>query len=655
MLLSPNGRYVLRLYFNGCWRRVEIDDHLPSSKTNRVLHVIDRRHPRLLWPALVEKAYLKIRGGYDFPGSNSGTDLAILTGWIPQQVFLHDHDVEPDRLWEEVVRGFAQGHVLITIGTGKLPKRQQRQLGLAAEHDYAVLEISSDDNKEMLIKNPWADGDVWKGAARRRANPSGEQEDDAEGDEAMMPGTFWMDFNSVFQYFENMYLNWSPGLFCHREDFHFTWTQDSAIAADNLIIDNPQFAITATKTGEVWLLLHRHFRTGDYSEATINKNGYISLYLYARDGQRMLTHEGATIRGPFVDSPNTLLRFQGVAGKTYTAVVISQDLPSGKLNFSISAFAHCTMTLKRAQIEYPQVCSLTSAWTRTNAGGNSGSSTYFSNPQFQVQLERSQRIALVLRITHMAASDTADDQTVKQSDVDVNVKIVAVSSNGSRVHRLRLHDVLAHSGDYRRGSAVLETELGPGTFTAICSTFEPKQYTDFCLDLHYCSSTTSQPLSQLPAEHAGRLCIHSSPAVFSHGTDRLLAPLSVPRLSRASFIVRQDTFDSSMTDKAQSSLFKLTLEQGQGPYKTIKAGSEGDDSSFSSISSGIRIDDVDLQPEMFGPAMGGLWLVLERLPSQESSASSQQLPGSGSREVVLKVDMYTDERIELGAWGRGEG
>ena len=85
---SANGKYIFRLYFNGQYRKVTIDDRLPVSRTSRTLHVIDRKQPKLLWPALVEKAYLKTRGGYDFPGSNSGTDIWILTGWIPEQLFL---------------------------------------------------------------------------------------------------------------------------------------------------------------------------------------------------------------------------------------------------------------------------------------------------------------------------------------------------------------------------------------------------------------------------------------------------------------------------------------------------------------------------------------------------------------------------------------
>ena len=86
--LSLNGKYILRMLFNGCFRKVMIDDRPPTSHSEQTLHVIDRNNPGLLWPALIEKAYLKVRGGYDFPGSNSGTDIWVLTSWIPEQIFL---------------------------------------------------------------------------------------------------------------------------------------------------------------------------------------------------------------------------------------------------------------------------------------------------------------------------------------------------------------------------------------------------------------------------------------------------------------------------------------------------------------------------------------------------------------------------------------
>ena len=86
--MSISGKYIFRFYFNGSYRKVVIDDRLPTTETERKLYVVDRNNATVLWPALIEKAYLKVRGGYDFPGSNSGTDLWVLTGWIPEQLFL---------------------------------------------------------------------------------------------------------------------------------------------------------------------------------------------------------------------------------------------------------------------------------------------------------------------------------------------------------------------------------------------------------------------------------------------------------------------------------------------------------------------------------------------------------------------------------------
>jgi calpain-7 len=630
------------MFFNGCWRKVQIDDRLPTSRNARVLYVIDRSNPGLLWPALLEKAYLKVRGGYDFPGSNSGTDLAVITGWIPQQVFLHDEDVEQDELWRTMYDAFMDGNVLLTMGTGTLPKREQRLLGLASEHDYAVLNLNqSGDTAEVLIKNPWSDGDVWHGAARRRPNPSQgsspsmstlepSENKTAAGDE-MTPGTFWMDFRSVFQHFENIYINWNPSLFSHRQDIHFSWHLTEATQASNLFVNCPQFAISCKSGGEVWLLLNRHFRTGDYSTATQGRNGYISLYLYKNNGEKVLCSDGAMIRGPFVDSPNTMLKFSLPANSIYTAVVASQALPVGKYNFSLTSFSHRTVELKDAICPLDHVHSLTGAWTRSTAGGNSDSRRYLQNPQFQVEVKSLTRVALILNVLSPETSEEAK----------IHVKVLVAFSSGGRITRLRSGDIVSSSGDYRRGSAVVQTKLEKGNYAIICSTFDPDQHSSFRLDV-LSPSLQALRVIALPAESSGRHSIISSPATFSSTTNRLLAPLSIRRLSRAIFIMRPR---SPSTSKSVS-LFKMTLEQGQGPYKRILASSQDEEEDFSSITADIRIEDIRLRPEMDQPSSGGLWLVVERMAQLSSNTNAHD---------IVQVEILADERVELGGWGSGEG
>jgi calpain-7 len=622
------------MYFNGCWRRVDIDDRLPTSKTSRVLHVVDRRCPGLLWPALVEKAYLKVRGGYDFPGSNSGTDLAVITGWIPQQVFLHDDDVDPDGLWHELFASTIAGHSIITVGTGKLSNREQKQLGLAAEHDYAVLDLQERAGaRELLIKNPWTDGDVWKGASRRRPNPSTDDSNsETPGEtEQMIPGTFWMDFNSVFQHYENLYVNWNPGLFSHRVDRHFSWGLERKRPAASILDDHHQFIVSSTKSNEIWILLNRHFRTGDYTHSNSGRNGYISLYVFSKHGHRVLSRENAVARGPFVDSPNTLVRFSASPNIPYTVAILQAELPAGKHNFTISLLTHCPASLEEAQPRYPHTVSHVAQWTRATAGGSSDSPNYLCNPQFGLELSSEQQVAFVLRI---ATTDTSNLDVT-----DIHVKIAVLASDGRRVTRLRVRDVVAHSGDYRRGSAVVETTLGRGRYTVICSTFDQDQPAKFTLDF-LSSSTSASTFDRIPSEDSGRLSLRAPPAVFEPSIDRMLLPLSLQRVNRAIFLVRQ-----AQRSPTSTSLFKLNLEQGQGPYKKTIANSAFDDEDFLSVATGIRIDDTDLTPAMHAPGTGGLWLVLERLARGESGRSVE----------VLQVELLAEEKITFGAWGMGEG
>ncbi|RMD41595.1 hypothetical protein DV735_g3539, partial [Chaetothyriales sp. CBS 134920] len=635
VILSPNGKYILKLYFNGCWRRVEIDDLLPTSTKGRVLYVVDRSHPGLLWPALLEKAYLKVRGGYDFPGSNSGTDLAVLTGWIPHQVFLHDSDVEPDALWTELSRAFESGRVLLTLGTGKLSRREQKQLGLAAEHDYAVLDMKENNGfREMLIKNPWADGDVWKGASRKKPHPHHHEDEDTvlpptKDSDEMLPGSFWMNLDSIFQHYENLYINWNPAIFRNRYDHHFSWTLSQRQPLSHILDSHPQFTVRTAANAEIWILLNRHFRTGDYTKASSSKNGYISLYLYDQSAYRVLCSSGPCIRGPFVDSPNTILKFEAMAGRSYTVVVVQQDLPAGKHNFTVSLFSNVEADFQEAASQMPRKQSLTAAWTRACAGGSSDSPTFLTNPQFRIRLDTEQKIAALLKVI-------GPDGT-PSSTSDIHAKLHIMASDGNRVRRLRLRDTVAHSGDYQRASAIVEKVLPPGLYTIICSTFEENELSKFSLDFYSDSTST---ITQLPSEGTGRLKIMPPSPRLEAGQNRYLAPISVDRLNKVTFVARQ------LPRSPTSSLFKLSVEQGQGPYKTVLADSGMDDNDFLPVSTGLLIEDLNLLPSMHGPGTGGLWLVLERLAQGSESRS-------GSEKV--NITLYAEGAVEVGPWGQGDG
>lgn len=86
--ISQNSRYAFRFYINGAYRRVCIDGRLPKSTVGQPLHTVLRQMPTLSWPGLLEKAVLKVSGGYDFSGSDSATDLLLLAGWLPESTHL---------------------------------------------------------------------------------------------------------------------------------------------------------------------------------------------------------------------------------------------------------------------------------------------------------------------------------------------------------------------------------------------------------------------------------------------------------------------------------------------------------------------------------------------------------------------------------------
>mmetsp|Transcript_59165 Transcript_59165/g.152179 ORF Transcript_59165/g.152179 Transcript_59165/m.152179 type:complete len:789 (-) Transcript_59165:48-2414(-) len=102
--------YILSLFKNGTWLRVEIDDYVPASRDNHPYCCRSEYFPEVLWPCLVEKAYAKActvrgpnvyhhSGGWEALGGGGHVDDALsdLTGGVAGS--WRTGDVSPDRLF----------------------------------------------------------------------------------------------------------------------------------------------------------------------------------------------------------------------------------------------------------------------------------------------------------------------------------------------------------------------------------------------------------------------------------------------------------------------------------------------------------------------------------------------------------------------------
>ena len=626
---------MFRFNFNGCYRKVVIDDRLPMSKIPRALHVIDRNDPDTVWPALLEKAYLKVRGGYDFPGSNSGTDLWILTGWIPEQMFLQSDRIDRDGLWQRILKAFRYGDVLITMGTGHLTEKEERAMGLVGNHDYAVISLQENQGQPVfLVKNPWSNGQVWKGQIGRSNDPElisdsferlhlvNDVSTESSADQ-LLPGTFWMPLHDIFQSFESIYLNWNPSLFSYRQDVHFKWDLKENDSAPGFLGLNPQFTISSHKNGLLWLILNRHFENQEPPEQRPQgQEGFVSLYAFLNGGRKVFLSSCATAQSHYVDSPNILLKLDLKSGEPLTIALSEQALPRRLQAFSLSSLSLNPAHIAPVNEIYPYRSNHAGVWSPSTSGGNAGNPAYHVNPQFSVSLSEPLDVSLLLQ--------NAREQW------PIHVKLVW--ANGKQVQKVTTRDIVGDSGEHQRGYAFTEIKsLQAGTYTIICSTFEPGQLGNFMLQV---GSTRPCQVNKVTVAAAGRFLTNAKGAVLGPDEDRWITRLQSNRLNKLS-VSAKSLGDGRDPSTKSCSPFKISVELGRGPMKRILAVS-GDDEFVDARQSAIATPDVDIYPEM--SFTRGLWIVLERLGCSGIPSDEQ-----------VEVQILSDAPCEIGEWVREDG
>ncbi|CAD5221634.1 unnamed protein product [Bursaphelenchus xylophilus] len=475
---NPCGKYMVKLYLNGILRKVLIDDRLPVGADGEFLCSYSQRKNEF-WVQLLEKAYMKVMGGYDFPGSNSNIDLNALTGWIPERIPLHSKvdPVDKDTVFEKLFQRYHQGQCLVTLATGKMPVSEVERSGLVDSHAYAVLDLRKFENKKLLlVKNPWTHL-RWKGRYSEKDTESWTPElckaldYNPKDAQQFDDGVFWIDLESVCHFFDVFYVNWNPILFPFSYVLHSCWTAGQGPIKDLYSIsENPQYKLDVNNklgAAAVWILLTRHIV--DKQDFEYNTE-YITVVVYPTGKRIHLPNSPKPlIDGARINSPHYLcqLNITDPGVQRYT-LVVAQYEKSTTIYYTLRLYS--TTEFSCSEIKHPKIQkTIPGEWKGITAGGcGNGASreTVRNNPIFHLELD-----------------DGSDENTVVidlrgPKQFHVGFEVVQISSRRNKPFNR------CTSGDFRSGCTVLELNSVPaGTYSIMPMTFNPGQEGPFLLKI----------------------------------------------------------------------------------------------------------------------------------------------------------------------------
>uniref|UniRef100_A0A0W0FBM1 Calpain catalytic domain-containing protein n=1 Tax=Moniliophthora roreri TaxID=221103 RepID=A0A0W0FBM1_MONRR len=467
--------YHLKIFFNGAWRR--ISDQLPYHPGLGIplcLTCSPSQGKPVLWPTLVEKGYMKLMGGYDFPGSNSSIDIHTLTGWIPEHLNIKSPNFERESTWTRLKR-FA-GHCMVTVGSGQYFHPDEGGLELLPSHSYAVIDMQDDGNERFItILDPWvrpSDSDLPIDQSSRTLN---------------------VPWSRAINVFEGVYLSWDPKMWPKTLTHHGWWrVKDGKTLSSNLRLN------ISNVDNEIWVLLSRHVT--DSRKTT----EFIALNVQLEDdavGQSIIFGDDHTTskKSKYTNSPHALARVQVPLSQLSSSTILSISACYEGASATDVAYTITVYAGGKAVVDWEPMSQtvmyrqrLTGSLTTKNAGGNSTYPSFMVNPQYHLRIDPPDNAA--------ARSSKAHVAVTMEGNKDLPMHVMLVWSQGQRVIEPSEKDIVATSGRYSYGLAKLAVILAPGDYNIVVSAFEPHHTGEYTLNV---ASSSNFNINSILQEGAG--------------------------------------------------------------------------------------------------------------------------------------------------------
>ena len=318
---NPEGCYGVKLFDEGRWHVVIVDDYIPCQKYGKKLKPTGThaRDSSCAWILILEKAFAKLHTCYQsmVGGSNDycfgPTNVLRLMSGSPSGTIRLDGK-GADKIWDELRRRTEQGWIL---GAGTKHNTTNKNTGLVYGHAYSIVDTCVVDGTYRLvcIRNTWGRKE-WQGDWSDKSpifTPERKEQVRSQTQYwkgVKNDGIFLMAIEDFVQQYEIIYFtDLVDDLYGHSAVVQSEWS--GSMAGGNRSLKNPKIAFTCSAGASLHAELH-------VARADWKKNHCSAELLATSDRDAAKTNKG------FLDKKKELVSIR--FGKFSRDLIVQWDL-----------------------------------------------------------------------------------------------------------------------------------------------------------------------------------------------------------------------------------------------------------------------------------------------------------------------------------------